>query len=1354
MSFVGSNILAGASGQGAGHKIERSLRFNSEETAYLNRTPSSAGNRKTWTWSCWTKRTKLGVLQTLMQIYPAGTGYTRIYFAAGDNLEFDATDASGGNSADVKTTRVFRDPSAWYHIVVAMDTTQATAADRLKMYVNGVQETSMATATYPAQNVEYMFNYAGEHNIGRHSSGIQYLDGYLTNVEFVDGQALAPTEFGEFDTSNVWNPKQFEGTYNTTASFPSYPGVIISPSAVGGGSVSHVNGGGTYFYSQASSGAGSIKVEFSSPITGVTSIKYNGGGYSVNSAYNIRINGVDVFTNLSTNSSWAQASHTISSTDISSFEIYTANDGWSLYNLLFNDTSPSGTASLGTPAGVNGFHLDFSDNSSKAALGINTAPADDDYTPTVGALTTTQAADFYSVGSYPPNNLFDGSTSTIVYGGYDSTSTNSDLIWTPNGAYTVSSSLRVYAGYCSTIYVNGVSKATGYSSSSPGWITLNHTGSITSIKFENTANANIARAAAIEVDGTIVETTAWTVNNLTVAGSTWNQSQTWSSLGSGTAYNSNYVWANAFDGDKTVNSPTTFPAGSNTMTWIPSSPITVNTSVVVYVYNQTNGSSYGIKVNGSYLPGTNNYAVAVTRTAAQLSNQLTSIELVTASNLYGPYLAAVEVDGVLLVDSGVTDPALKDIDSLIDTPTDYQGTGSGNNGGNYATLNPLQNGGLTLSNGNLDVALGAGGWFTTTGTIGISSGKYYFEYTATTAYDNHMIGVVTSDVTLSTYLGNYASGWGYQSNGNKVHADSFVGSQPTANSGGDIIQVAVDMDAGKIWFGVNGTYIGSGNPSSGANPAYSNLSGTVFPAVSHAGTLNGSFNFGARDFSYTPPTSFVSICTTNLPEPTIADGSTAFDVKTFTANNGSQSISLGFAPDLVWTKSRAGAYNHQLFDILRGDDQELRSDTNDASRNLSNSLTFDSSGFTMPSNNNNANYGSGGGVAWAWDAGSSNTSVSAGGLNSSVYDQSATWSNFWSSTGNGIESSNPATASFDGVLTGLGMRLNGSSSATWTPTGGYSYSGDFLIYACKDNNYTGVSWTVVHAGGTTDITNSVAGGTTMTELNLTNLGIQSPITSISFTSNSQSNPRIAGMKAGGKILVDSGVSVTNVPTIASTVRANPSTGFSIVSYSGNGTAGATVGHGLNSKPDLILLKSRDDTQNWMVYHSALGATKAVFLSTTDSVATSNVYFNNTEPTSSVFSLGTRDGINKNSDPMIAYCFSEVSGYSSFGVYTGNGSADGPFVYTGFKPAFIIIKNTNRVEHWYMMDSNRDGFNDDNDFVLADSNDAEYSAATYPTLDILSNGFKIRGTHVGRNASSEDLIYFAFAEHPFKTVRAR
>ena len=160
-------------------------------------------------------------------------------------------------------------------------------------------------------------------------------------------------------------------------------------------------------------------------------------------------------------------------------------------------------------------------------------------------------------------------------------------IWTPNGAYTASSSLRVYAGYSSTIYVNGVSKATGYSSSSPGWVTLNHTGSITSIKFENTANANIARAAAIEVDGTIVETTAWTVNNLSAAGSAWDQSQTWSSLGTGTAYNSNYVWANAFNGDKTSNSATTFPAVSQTMTWTPSSPITVNTSVIVYVYNQT-----------------------------------------------------------------------------------------------------------------------------------------------------------------------------------------------------------------------------------------------------------------------------------------------------------------------------------------------------------------------------------------------------------------------------------------------------------------------------------------------------------------------------------------------------------------------------------------------------------------------------------------------------------------------------------------------------------------------------------------------------------------------------------------------
>jgi len=191
---------------------------------------------------------------------------------------------------------------------------------------------------------------------------------------------------------------------------------------------------------------------------------------------------------------------------------------------------------------------------------------------------------------------------------------------------------------------------------------------------------------------------------------------------------------------------------------------------------------------------------------------------------------------------------------------------------------------------------------------------------------------------------------------------------------------------------------------------------------------------------------------------------------------------------------------------------------------------------------------------------------------------------------------------------------------------------------------------------------------------------------------------------------------------------------------------------------MIWLKTRGDTQNWMVYHSALGATKATFLSTTDSAATSSVYFNNTEPTSSVFSLGTRAGINTNSDPMIAFCFSAVEGFSSFGKFTGNGAADGPFVYTGMLVSWVLIKRIDGgSENWTIWDTARNEFNVMGKQLYPNTSSAEADAGTnsaYGILDCVSNGFKIRGSHSSFNVSGGEFIYLAFASQPFKTARAR
>jgi len=215
-------------------------------------------------------------------------------------------------------------------------------------------------------------------------------------------------------------------------------------------------------------------------------------------------------------------------------------------------------------------------------------------------------------------------------------------------------------------------------------------------------------------------------------------------------------------------------------------------------------------------------------------------------------------------------------------------------------------------------------------------------------------------------------------------------------------------------------------------------------------------------------------------------------------------------------------------------------------------------------------------------------------------------------------------------------------------------------------------------------------------------------------------------------------------SITSTVSANTTSGFSIISRTGTGSVG-TVGHGLGSVPKMIITKKISASDNWGVYHSSLGATKYLVLNDTSSAGTSTSPFNNTEPTSSVFTVGTGTTWNGSGETFIDYCFAEKKGFSKFGSYTGNGNADGTFVYTGFKPAWVMLKRTDASgERWNIKDNKRNGFNQTDPVLTAEANFAERDDAQ---LDLLSSGFKIRTSAVSTNASGGTYIYMAFAENP-------
>lgn len=229
-------------------------------------------------------------------------------------------------------------------------------------------------------------------------------------------------------------------------------------------------------------------------------------------------------------------------------------------------------------------------------------------------------------------------------------------------------------------------------------------------------------------------------------------------------------------------------------------------------------------------------------------------------------------------------------------------------------------------------------------------------------------------------------------------------------------------------------------------------------------------------------------------------------------------------------------------------------------------------------------------------------------------------------------------------------------------------------------------------------------------------------------------------------------STNTAGSITSTVSANTTSGFSVVTYTGNGSAGATIGHGLGVAPRMIIIKSRSDVSGWAVYQADVGNTKYLRLDGADGANTASTLWNNTSPTSSVFSVGTDGWVNTSARTYVAYCFAPIAGYSAFGTYTGNGSVDGPFVYTGFRPAYVLIKGNN-TSNWFVMDSTRSTYNVVMNKLYPNESGVERTSTA--ELDLLSNGFKMRvddATYENQNGTA--YIYMAFAESPFKYSLAR
>jgi hypothetical protein len=335
---------------------------------------------------------------------------------------------------------------------------------------------------------------------------------------------------------------------------------------------------------------------------------------------------------------------------------------------------------------------------------------------------------------------------------------------------------------------------------------------------------------------------------------------------------------------------------------------------------------------------------------------------------------------------------------------------------------------------------------------------------------------------------------------------------------------------------------------------------------------------------------------------------------------------------------------------------------------------------------------------------------------------------------------------------------NSSTQAISNAVNGVSFQPDWVWMKARNNaNYNWLTNSVTGTGEYLSSNDTIAARTGVTDA-------LTAFSSTGFTlgANTSDAYVAAGVNYTGRTYVAwqwkaGTTSASNTAgTITSTVSAGATQGFSVVTYTGNSTSGATIGHGLGVKPDFMIFKYRGtsipELPSWYVYHKSYGATQYMYLNSTVGLDSSSVFLNNTEPTSTLITLGNAYATNYSSATYVAYCFAAVAGYSAFGSYTGNGSTDGPFVYTGFRPRWILLKKTSAAgNNWFIWDTSRDTYNVVQNYLWSNSSSAEGADTA---IDVLSNGFKVRAVSGNYNDSGGTYIYSAFAENAFKNSLAR
>ena len=688
-------------------------------------------------------------------------------------------------------------------------------------------------------------------------------------------------------------------------------------------------------------------------------------------------------------------------------------------------------------------------------------------------------------------------------------------------------------------------------------------------------------------------------------------------------------------------------------------------------------------------------------------------------------------------------------DSVIDTPTN-----------NFPIINPLTVFGSLSpepTNGALDFNMTSNNIYPMSTFLIPESGKWYAEVVITQDGISQAAISVTNPILKQNSSGASAThrhnGIDYYGTDIRVDDNNNIQTGVTAIGVNNTIGICVDRDADTVLFKNNNSNVGVAQSYTGTAGSMRDAVFAVGRGSGSGGNITGHFNFGQRPFTYDPPTGFKALCSANLPDPAVKLPNKHFDTVLYSGDgNSTRTFSnvLEFQPDWFWTKIRNAAYAHLLYDSVRGAGQlkSLASQTTGAEgAELDNTTygylnSFDANGFSVVKGSAGTNFFNESGknyVTWNWNAGETDSAtyrvvvVSDSG-NKYRFRNSANTATFAQSAVT-LDLAEGGTYTFDqsdSTMSSHPMKL--STTANGTHGGGSSYN-------------TGVTYEL--DGSTVTESAFVSGFSSATSRKLI-ITVAASAPTLYYYCHYHS-----GM--GGQANTNSTAGSSNFDgSIQTTVKANTTAGFSIVTYTGTGSAGATIGHGLGVKPDAILIKRRDAADNWMVYHNQANAgvdPEDYYgeLNSTSVNINSTIMLNDTAPTSTSITLGGDNSVNGSSATYVSYVFSEVDGYSKFNLYFGNFQYNGTMVYTGFRPAWLMVKQFGN-DNWYIVDNKRDPFNVMDHRLFADTASAE-GGVGQEHVDFLSNGFKWRRPKTPFN-NTFNYLYFCFAEAPFKNSRAR